>query len=61
MFSTFMYVFEQQYGFPTKSTGLTFLGLGVGSLLGLFTIGAVSDRIVKAKSSSPQSSGGRTN
>lgn len=50
MFSTFTYVFEEQYGFPTKSTGLTFLGLGIGSLLGLFVIGAVSDRIIKAKS-----------
>ncbi|KAL2817760.1 major facilitator superfamily domain-containing protein [Aspergillus cavernicola] len=50
MFSTFTFVFEDQYGFPTSSSGLTFLGMGVGSLLGLFVIGAVSDRIVKAKS-----------
>lgn len=47
--STFTYVFQEQYGFPTKSTGLTFLGLGVGFLLGLSAIGIVSDRIVKAK------------
>lgn len=50
MFSTFTYVFEDQYGFPTKYSGLTFLGIGVGSLLELFAIGAVSDRILKAKS-----------
>nr|A0A8K1AW52.1 RecName: Full=MFS-type transporter tndD; AltName: Full=Talaronoid C biosynthesis cluster protein D [Aspergillus flavipes]QVR97763.1 TndD [Aspergillus flavipes] len=50
MFSTFTYVFEDQYAFPTSSAGLTFLGTGVGSLLGLFVIGAVSDRILKAKS-----------
>lgn len=50
MYSTFTSVFEEQYGFPTKSTGLTFLGLGVGSLFGLFIIGAASDRIVKARS-----------
>ncbi|KAF9889736.1 hypothetical protein FE257_007042 [Aspergillus nanangensis] len=50
MFSTFTYVFEERYAFPTSSSGLTFLGIGVGSLLGLFVIGAVSDRILKAKS-----------
>ncbi|KAJ5808863.1 MFS multidrug transporter [Penicillium riverlandense] len=59
MFSTFTYVFEDQYGFPTKSSGLTFLGIGVGSLLGLFVIGAVSDRILKAKSKpTPQAPSG---
>ncbi|KAJ4424524.1 hypothetical protein N0V82_000848 [Gnomoniopsis sp. IMI 355080] len=50
MFSTFTYVFEEQYGFPTQSAGLTFLGVGIGSLIGLFVIGIASDRIVKAKS-----------
>lgn len=50
MFSTFTYVFQEQYGFTTNSVGLTFLGIGIGSLLGLFAIGAVSDRMVKAKS-----------
>lgn len=58
LFSTFTYVFEEQYGFPTQSTGLTFLGLGIGSLLGLLAIGAVSDRLVKAKTSASSSSGG---
>lgn len=50
MFSTFTFVFEEQYGFPTQSAGLSFLGMGIGSLLGLFVIGIASDRIVKAKS-----------
>lgn len=50
MFSTFTEVFEAQYGFPAKSTGLTFLGLGVGSLLGVVGVGAASDRLLKAKS-----------
>ncbi|KAJ5796548.1 MFS multidrug transporter [Penicillium psychrosexuale] len=50
MFSTFTRVFEDQYGWPTKSSGLSFLGIGIGSLLGLFVIGAASDRILKAKS-----------
>jgi len=56
MFSTFTYVFQEQYGFPTKHVGLTFLGIGIGSLLGLFAIGTVSDRIVKAKSKPTQES-----
>lgn len=60
MFATFTEVFQEQYGFPTKSVGLTFLGIGVGSLLGLFAIGAVSDRIVKSKSKpTPESPSGR--
>lgn len=38
---------------------MTFLGIGVGSLLGLFVIGAVSDRILKAKSKpTPESPSG---
>lgn len=50
MFSTFTGVFENQYEWPTKSSGLSFLGIGIGSLLGLFAIGMASDRILKAKS-----------
>lgn len=59
MFATFTEVFEEQYGFSTKSVGLTYLGFGVGSLLGLFAIGTVSDRILKAKSKpTPESPSG---
>jgi MFS family permease len=59
MFATFTVVFEEQYGFPTKFVGLTFLGVGIGALLGLFAIGAVSDRILKAKSKpTPESPSG---
>ncbi|KAL4913768.1 major facilitator superfamily domain-containing protein [Aspergillus aurantiobrunneus] len=53
MFTTFTFVFQDQYNFPTKSSGLTFLGIGVGSILGLSVLGLISDRIVKAKSKSP--------
>ncbi|KAJ5281214.1 MFS multidrug transporter [Penicillium angulare] len=50
MFTTFTEIFEDQYGFPTKSSGLSYLGMGVGVLLGLFVIGAVSDQMIKKKS-----------
>lgn len=50
MFSTFTFVFQGQYGFSTGAVGLSFLGIGVGSLLGLLVGGIVSDRILKAKS-----------
>ena len=60
MFATFTVVFEEQYGFSTKSVGLTFLGIGVGSLLDLFVSGAVSDRILKAKSKPTPESPSRT-
>ena len=61
MFATFTVVFEEQYGFPTKTVGLSFLGFGSGAILGLFVIGAVSDRILKAKSKpTPESPSGTT-
>ncbi|KAK4206665.1 putative mfs multidrug protein [Rhypophila decipiens] len=60
MFATFTSVFQEQYGFPTNSVGLTFLGIGVGSLLGLLAIGATSDRIVKAQSNKASPSGTKT-
>ncbi|KAL4778327.1 major facilitator superfamily domain-containing protein [Aspergillus varians] len=56
MLSTFTFVFEDQYAIPTKSAGLTFLGFGAGSVLGLFVIGSLSDRIVKARSKPTPSS-----
>ncbi|KAJ8132101.1 hypothetical protein O1611_g1522 [Lasiodiplodia mahajangana] len=45
MLSTFTYVFERRYGFSTGVSGLSFLGLGVGSILGLI-IGPLSDRFI---------------
>lgn len=35
------------YGFSTGSVGLTYIGLGVGSLLGLLIAGLASDRLVR--------------
>lgn len=50
LFTTITEVYEGQYHFSQGSVGLTYLGIGVGSLLGTVIFGIVSDRIVKAKS-----------
>ncbi|KAB8336668.1 hypothetical protein FH972_020979 [Carpinus fangiana] len=49
LFTTFTFVFERQYGFTPGESGLTFLGVGVGMLLGLVIMGKLSDKILKAK------------
>ena len=49
LFATFNMVFEGQYGFTTGTSGLAYLGLGIGELLGLFVFGALSDKIMKAR------------
>lgn len=46
LFTTITSVFEEQYNFSQGSVGLTYLGLGVGSLIGLFILGATSDRLL---------------
>ncbi|KFZ14917.1 hypothetical protein V502_05850 [Pseudogymnoascus sp. VKM F-4520 (FW-2644)] len=48
LFTTFSVVFEEQYHFSSGSVGLSFLGIGIGSLLGLVITGATSDRILKS-------------
>lgn len=45
--TTFPLVFSQQYGFSTGSTGLTYLGLGLGCFLGLPIAGKTSDMLYK--------------
>ncbi|KAG4413274.1 hypothetical protein IFR04_013593 [Cadophora malorum] len=47
LFTTFTTVFTGIYAFDTGSVGLTFLGLGVGSILGVVVIGGTSDKIYK--------------
>lgn len=49
LFATFSAVFEGQYGFSTSISGLAYMGLGTGELLGLAVFGAMSDRILKAR------------
>ena len=48
MLTTFPRVFEIQYGFSDNSVGLTYLGMGIGSIIGVIFSGAVSDRLVVA-------------
>ena len=48
LFTTITEVYEVQYQFSAGSVGLTYLGIGVGSLIGVITFGIASDRIMKA-------------
>ncbi|KIV95065.1 hypothetical protein PV10_02764 [Exophiala mesophila] len=50
LFTTIGMVFEGTYGFSQGTVGLSFLGIGIGSMLGLVIFGIISDRIVKKKS-----------
>lgn len=46
MFTAIPGLFQNQYGFSPGQVGLTYLGLGVGSFVGLLLSGATSDRLV---------------
>ncbi|KAJ2968739.1 hypothetical protein NUW58_g10154 [Xylaria curta] len=48
-FTTMTEVFQGQYGFTTSLVGLSFLGLGVGSLVGVFVYSGTSDRYMRRK------------
>jgi len=45
--TTFPYVFQDQYGFSESLTGLSYLGLGIGMLVGVAFFGLLSDRLLK--------------
>ncbi|KAF1809713.1 putative MFS multidrug transporter [Eremomyces bilateralis CBS 781.70] len=47
LFTTISTTFENVYHFSQGSVGLAFLGIGVGSLIGLFFFGAASDLLLK--------------
>ncbi|OJJ47341.1 hypothetical protein ASPZODRAFT_2129058 [Penicilliopsis zonata CBS 506.65] len=49
LFTTFTEVFEGQYGFSSGASGLSFLGSGVGMLVGLVYSGTLSDKGIKRK------------
>lgn len=45
LFTTFPTVFANTYGFSTGTIGLTYLGLGVGCIVGLVFTGGISDKL----------------
>ncbi|KAJ8125894.1 hypothetical protein O1611_g7743 [Lasiodiplodia mahajangana] len=47
LFTTFTFVFQEQYNFTASSSGLSFLGSGVGTILGLFYGSLISDPVIK--------------
>ncbi|TVY81423.1 Efflux pump radE [Lachnellula suecica] len=57
LFTTFTFVYEDNYGYSSEGAGLSFIAGGVGNLLGLLTTGVVSDKIMqrkKARNETPQ-------
>ena len=49
LFTTFTYVFEQQYHFNAGESGLAYLGLGIGMMVGLPIFARTSDAMVKSQ------------
>ncbi|KAL3421353.1 hypothetical protein PVAG01_07798 [Phlyctema vagabunda] len=47
LFTTFTSVFEESYGFSPGTVGLSYLGLGIGSMMGLTIFAVISDRLLK--------------
>ncbi|KAK6087316.1 fluconazole resistance protein 1 [Seiridium cupressi] len=47
LFTTFPDVFETQYGFSVELSGLAYLGLGIGFVVGIGIFGATNDLIYK--------------
>lgn len=50
LFTTITKVFQDNYGFSQGTVGLTYLGIGIGCLVGVISFGIASDRIMKKKS-----------
>lgn len=46
LFTTFSLVFQGSYGFSPGNVGLSYLGIGIGSLIGLFLFAALSDWLI---------------
>ncbi|KAK7414755.1 hypothetical protein QQX98_006439 [Neonectria punicea] len=45
IFTAMPLLFQQQYGFTTGAVGLSYLGIGIGSIIGLAIAGATSDSL----------------
>lgn len=49
LFTTYTFVFEEEYGFSSGTAGLAFLGSGVGMLFGLAFAATQSDKRIRRK------------
>ena len=49
LFTTFPAVFNVQYGFGPGVSGLAYLGLGIGMIIGIGLFGALSDKVAEKK------------
>jgi predicted MFS family arabinose efflux permease len=47
LFTTFTFVFEQQYHFSPSNVGLAYIPIGIGMILSMSALGIASDRIIK--------------
>jgi multidrug resistance protein len=47
LFTTFTFVFQGQYRWSTGTTGLSYLGSGIGMFLGMIVLGIVSDKLIQ--------------
>lgn len=47
LFTTFPLVFQEQYGFSSGVTGLSYLGLAFGMIFGVILFSGLSDKILK--------------
>ena len=52
LFTTFPVVFGEYYHFKIGITGLVYLGLGIGNIIGLVIFGVFSDKVLLAKAAS---------
>jgi len=46
-FTTITFVFEQRYHFSSGAVGLSYIGSGVGMLVGMGVLGVMSDKVIK--------------
>ena len=54
LFTTITEVMEVTYHFSSGSVGLTYLGIGIGAMVGVISFGLTSDRILKYMSKNGQ-------
>ncbi|KAF2740511.1 MFS general substrate transporter, partial [Polyplosphaeria fusca] len=47
LFIIITFVFEERYHFSTGSVGLSYLGAGIGMIVGMGALGVISDKIIR--------------